>query len=405
MALQYRAYNWVGKQVSGVLDTDSEEAAYDMLERDGLIPYRIQPVGGGRRWSFHRLIPILFKPKSQELIGYTTELASLLRSGIPLREALVVTRDGSRSIGFREALRRVVARIEEGERFSDACASVPWVFPSYYIRILRVAEATGSLAPTLQNLGESLEKEKRVRDRVRRALTYPAIAMVVAAGAGTILLTYALPALLGFLEEFAGEELPFTTRALIAVRGVLAAYGVAIIGGILGATAAFLIALRTRRGVEVKDRVLLKLPVIGKTLLMKNTFSIASTMTTLLRNGVPPMDAIQLAEHSVKNSVILRALEEVAEDVSQGTRLAEAFQNQTIFPSLLSQAIVTGEMGGNLRDTLAGVAEYYENETEKSVASATELIQPAIILIVAGVVGFVAVGIISGIYSSLGAVR
>lgn len=405
MALQYRAYNWVGKQVSGVLDTDSEEAAYDMLERDGLIPYRIQPVGGGRRWSFRRLIPILFKPKSQELIGYTTELASLLRSGIPLREALVVTRDGSRSIGFREALRRVVARIEEGERFSDACASVPWVFPSYYIRILRVAEATGSLAPTLQNLGESLEKEKRVRDRVRRALTYPAIAMVVAAGAGTILLTYALPALLGFLEEFAGEELPFTTRALIAVRGVLAAYGVAIIGGILGATAAFLIALRTRRGVEVKDRVLLKLPVIGKTLLMKNTFSIASTMTTLLRNGVPPMDAIQLAEHSVKNSVILRALEEVAEDVSQGTRLAEAFQNQTIFPSLLSQAIVTGEMGGNLRDTLAGVAEYYENETEKSVASATELIQPAIILIVAGVVGFVAVGIISGIYSSLGAVR
>ncbi len=128
-------------------------------------------------------------------------------------------------------------------------------------------------------------------------------------------------------------------------------------------------------------------------------------MGTLLDNGVPPTDAIQLAEHSVKNAVILHALERVADDVSRGMRLAEAFQRQPAFPSLLSQAIATGELGGTLRETLDGVADYYEGETEKAVDSATELIQPTIILIVAGLVGFVAVGIISGIYSSLGAVR
>ena len=187
MALQYVAYDWLGRRIKGVLETDSEQDAYATLQEDGLIPYRLRPVRPRR--SLVQLMPILFRPGRQELIDFTRETASLINSGIPLRQALVAVRDGPRSVGFKEALRRVIEEIEAGNRFSDACAQIPAVFPDFYVRLLRVAEAGGRLGLTLRNLAETLAKEKRVRDRVRRALVYPGFTLMVAVVAGGVLIT------------------------------------------------------------------------------------------------------------------------------------------------------------------------------------------------------------------------
>ena len=156
MVIRYVAYNWVGQKVTGVLETDSEDDAYEQLEGEDLIPYRLQPVR--RRRTLVQLIPTLFKPKPKEIVDFSRQLSALLNSGIPLRRALIVLRDEARGKGLKEALSQVIQDIESGMPISEAFARQPSVFPSFYIRLLKVGEATGGITFTLQRLGETLEK-------------------------------------------------------------------------------------------------------------------------------------------------------------------------------------------------------------------------------------------------------
>ena len=402
MAFKYEAYTQSGAKVVGVLDTDSEDAAVEMLEQDKLIPYRLEPVR--RRRSFVQVMPSLFQPKTQDILDFSKQMASLIRSGIPLRRALIVQRGQTRNLGLREALRQIVEDIESGVRFSDAIGVHTTVFPDYYVRLLRVAEATGGIAFTLDQLADSLQKRKGVRDRIKRALTYPIISLIVAFVAAVILIKFSLPSLIGLLRDFGGE-LPPITRMLITVSDAVEAY--ALIGLlVIGLTiAVVLIGSRTRTGRIIQDTALLKIPVIGGILMGSNMFLLTSNLVTMLDAGVAPIEALRLSGEGLNNVLLHEKLDMVIDEATQGFKLGEAFSKQSVFPPLLSQAIVIGETRGTLADTLRGLSEYYEQQTERLVSGALELIQPAIIIFVAGIVGFVAVGVISGIYSTIGAVQ
>lgn len=404
MALEYQAYNWVGRKVQGVLPTDSQDVAYAMLREQGLTPYSMKQRRARR--SFVDRYPGLFKPKARELVEFTNEISSLLSSGIPLREALGIAHRGASSVGFRHALGKVIQEIESGHRFSEACATAPTVFPERFVRVIRVAESTGNLTQTIQALSIALEREYEAGQKIRRALTYPAIALVVAFVGGVILMTYALPSLLNVVERIGtGSQLPLTTRVLINFRSFLVSYGNITVAGVLGLTAILFFAGRSRSGRRLADRILLQLPVVGKALIAKNTFSVTSTLSTLIENGVAPLEAIQLSAEGVTNTVIRDALTRVAQAISSGKRMSVAFSEQgDVFPSLLPQAVAIGERAGNLRDGLRGLATYYERETEKTLGNMTDLIQPLIILVVGGLIGFVSVGVVSGIYSSIGSI-
>lgn len=402
MAFKYEAYTQSGAKVVGVLETDSEDAAVEMLEQDNLIPYRLEPVR--RRRSFVQVMPSLFQPKTQDILDFSKQMASLIRSGIPLRRALIVQRGQTRNLGLREALRQIVEDIESGVRFSDAIGVHTTVFPDYYVRLLRVAEATGGIAFTLDQLADSLQKRKGVRDRIKRALTYPIISLIVAFVAAVILIKFSLPSLIGLLRDFGGE-LPPITRMLITVSDAVEAY--ALIGLlVIGLTiAVVLIGSRTRTGRIIQDTALLKIPVIGGILMGSNMFLLTSNLVTMLDAGVAPIEALRLSGEGLNNVLLHEKLDMVIDEATQGFKLGEAFSKQSVFPPLLSQAIVIGETRGTLTDTLRGLSEYYEQQTERLVSGALELIQPAIIIFVAGIVGFVAVGVISGIYSTIGAVQ
>jgi type II secretory pathway component PulF len=402
MALRYVAYNQLGRRVQGVLETDSEQAAYAALQEDGLIPYRIERVRPPR--ALAEYAPSLFKPKPQDLIDFTRGLATLLKSGIPLRESLVTLRDQSRSPGLKAALRRVVTAIEGGDRFSDACAANPGIFPDFFVRLVRVGEATGEMAMTIEQVALTLTRRKNTRDKVRGALVYPALSMVAAGVAAFILLSYSLPSLIGLLDEF-GSDLPPTTRVLIAISDFLEVYKGRMSLGMAAAIVALIVGVRTPRGARLRDRVLLRTPVVGPILVKSNMFSLTSTFSTLLDAGIPPIEALQLSKESLGNSVLRDELGNVIDVASSGTRLGQAFADRAAFPAILAQGISTGESSGSMPATLRALAEYFEQETNRSVAGATELIQPAVIMVVAGIVGFVAVAVISGIYTSLGTIR
>lgn len=381
---------------------DREEDARELLRQDQLIPYRLVAVKPRR--SLVQLAPSLFRPKPQELIEFTRGMTALLRSGIPLREALVTLRDQSGSLGLREAVRRTIQDIEGGDRFSDACSRHPGIFSAFYVRLLRVGEATGGLPSVMERLTETLQKRKGMRDKVRGALTYPVISLVVAIIVAIIMVTYSLPALLGLLTEYGGT-LPRNTQMLVSIADFFAVYRIHVFLGIGVVVLVTLLYGKTRNGTRLRDRLLLRIPVVGKVTMQSSLFSLTSTFSALLVAGIPTIEALRLSEDGLNNVILRERLGRVIEEASAGARLGEAFRQHWPDPRLLSQGIITGETSGNLPDSLHGLTTYYEQESTRAISSATELIQPAVILLVALLVGFVATAVISGIYSALNSIE
>jgi len=401
MAIKYEAYTKLGQKVKGVLQTDSEEDAYGQLEREELIPYRLRPVR--TRKTLTQLAPGLFRPKQQDVIDFTRQMAALLNAGIPLRRALIAQRDQARSPGLKNALKQVVESIESGMRVSDAFSRHAGVFPDLYLRLLRVGEATGGIPAALEQLTENMQRRKHVADRVKKALVYPAISLIVAFVAAYVLVTYSLPSLTSLIKDFGGE-MPLATRILIAVSDALQAYGFLFVGPTAALIVIAVLSMRTKVGKRLRDHVLLAAPLVGRVLRASNMFYLTTSLSTLLRAGIPPIEALRLTGEGMSNSVFRARLMTVTRKASEGMRLGQAFSEEQGFPSIIAQAVVTGEMQGNLSNTLTGLSEYYEDVTERTLSGATELIQPAVIMVVAGIVGFVAIAIVSGIYSTMGSV-
>ncbi|MDE2823568.1 MAG: type II secretion system F family protein [Chloroflexota bacterium] len=402
MAIKYEAYTRLGEKVVGVLHTDDEEAVYDILDQEDLIPYRIRPAQSG--FSLVRMFPTVFNPSAQDIIDFTRQLAALLSSGIPLVRCLTAQRGQVSNKGLKYALGEIIVSVEAGNKLSDALAEQSHIFPDFYVRMLRVGEATGGLPYVLIQVADTLQRRKIVTDRVRDAAVYPAFTLLVAVVAAIVLVTYSLPSLSGLLSEV-GSDQPTTTRILISVSGFFGEYGASILMGLAVLAVLIFVALRTEIGRAATDTVLLRVPVIGRVIVANNMFSLTSILSTLLKSGMSPVEALKLTQRGMANAYYRRRLGRVIDRATEGTKLGEAFEEERGFPAIVSQAIVTGETRGSLDDTMSGLSEYYEDVTKRAAGGITELIQPAIILFVAGMVGFVAVAIISGIYSALGAVR
>ena len=401
MAIKYEAYTREGERVKGVLATDSEDDAYTLLEQDELIPYRLRPLK--ERRSVVQLLPGLFQPKPQDVIDFARSMASLLDSGIPLRRALIVQRDEAHNPGLKEALRQMVIAIESGQRMSEAIAHHPTVFPDFFVRLVRVGEAAGNLAMALKQVSDTLARRKAVQDKVRSALAYPAVSLVVAIVAAVVLIKFSLPALTEILTEFGGE-LPIATRTLISISDFIETYTLVLVGIFVGGITSVIVGFKTRQGIIFKDHLMLRLPMVKGIVMGSNIFYLSSNLSTLMKSGVPSIEAMRMAGDGMNNVVLRDRLKVVTRNATEGMRLGQAFADNKGFPNLLSLAVTTGELQGNVADTLAGLAEYYEETTDRAVSGATEFIQPAVILMVAGVVGFIAIAIISGIYSSIGSV-
>ena len=402
MAIKYEAYTRLGERVVGVVHAGSEEAAYDILEQEDLIPYRLRPAGRG--FSLSRMFPTVFNPSSQDVIDFTRQLAALLSSGIPLMRCLTAQRDQVSNAGLRHALGEVIGAVEAGRKLSDALADQSHIFPDFYVRMLRVGEATGGLPFVLNQVADTLRRRKAVTDRVRQAAVYPAFTLLVALVAAILLVTYSLPSLTSLLSEVGGD-LPVSTRALIAISDFFGQYGAGVLVGLGALALTVFIGLRSEWGRAAADTVLLRVPVIGKLIAANNMFALTSILSTLLKAGMSPIEALRLTQQGMANAYYRRRLGRVIDRATEGAKLGEAVAEDGGFPPIVSQAIITGETRGSMDDTMSGLAEYYEDVTRRAAGGMTELVQPVIILFVAGVVGFVAVAIISGIYSALGAVR
>jgi type IV pilus assembly protein PilC len=342
--------------------------------------------------------------KLEELMNFSRQTSSFLHAGVPILDSLAVVGEENASKKMQEVLAEVQARLRAGSSFGDAIAAHPKVFPGYYVAVVRAAELTGRLDDALDQLAEYVEREVEARKEVRSALTYPLIVVCMAIVAVIIMSVYVLPKFKDFYTGL-GATLPLPTRMLVNFTTFMSDWWWAIVAFIAILAVVLLAVYGGERGKERRDTMLLKLPVIGKLVHLIAVERFCRVLAALVHTGVPLPDAVTVAADSTNNRVFQDKLTTAREAMMRGEGLARPIQATNIFPPAARQMIRVGEATGSLDIQLQSAATFYERELKYRLKKATDMFEPAILLIVGGLVAFIAIAQISAMYSVYGQIH
>lgn len=339
------------------------------------------------------------KPKLQELGTFTQQLTNLLKAGMPLTASLSsMSNLGSKGIP-PEVSRELKQDVMEGKGLSDAMARQPRVFTDLYVNMVRAGEQSGALVDVLQRLATHFERFAEVRQKFVSALIYPAIVCVVGVVIVIFFMSFMLPKFLMIFEGMKGVELPWATRTLIGISDFFSAYW--WIFPVL-AVAGFILYQRykaTPAGARVIDKLKMQSPVFGAVVKLNLFSQFARTLGTLLQNGVPVLTALKITEAIIPNIVVKEAIARTREEVTDGKTIAQPLAKSNIFPQLMIDLIRIGEDTGDVPGALNNVAQTYENELTLALRVLTNLIEPALIIVMALGVGFLLFSVLSAMFT------
>jgi len=402
MPYKYVAYTRTGERVQGVLNVPTEAAAEEALWRSDYIIVSLQPVRP--RADLAALMPTFFGVKPRELIVFSRQLATLIESGITILSGLQMLAEESASKPLKRALERVIEDVQEGETFSNALRKQPHVFPPIYSRMMEIGERMGNMETVLRQVATYMEKREDLTRKVRGAMAYPAFIISLAIGVVFLMITFTLPGIMGLFSEF-NVELPLTTRILIAVTEFTSAHQTQLVTGAVLFVVLLALYLRTPIGRRQKDILLLKIPVINSITIQSSMAQLCHTMSILLRAGLPMAEIMNLLVETMGNVILREAIERVRMEMLQGHGLSQPLRQEKVFPSLLAQMVRVGEETGTLDSNLETLAKFYEEEADRKINTLTSMMEPALMLFVGGLVGFLAVSVIMPMYTMIGAMR
>lgn len=380
----------------------TEALAREALHRSG---YRVLAVKAARpKLSVRQLFPTLFGVKARDVIVFSRLLATLLERGTNIIAALQLLREQARNPTFREVITSVIQDLKQGDSFSETIARYPQAFPLVYRQMLRPSEQTGNLEVALRQTADYMEGEATALAKVTRALVYPAFILLAAAGVIGIMMTVVLPSLVAVFEEF-DAELPLATKILMALTGFLASYKLYLFAAGLGIGTLAYWYLRRPAGRRLLDRVMLRMPVLGRINLLREMSHFGRTMSMLLEAGLPMTEVVEMAARTARNGVVREALEEVRKGILRGHGLSRPMVDNGIFPPLVVQIVRVGEEAGTLSDDLMVVTDLYTQEIDERVNSFVHLLEPCMFLVLGLIVAFIAISVIMPIYTVMGAVQ
>ena len=381
----YRAKNGPGQTVEGEVVADTQPLAVARLDQMGYTPVWVReaqaeaPTAAPAPASGIRAGPVNV---------FTRQLASLLRSGVPILRALLTIREQTAHPRLQAVIGELEHAVRDGQMLSEALARYPGVFPLLYVHMVRSGEAGGVLAEMLAWLAEAREQEEEIAARGRAAVAYPLFIVVVGIATVVLMLTVFLPRITRVFED-AHQALPLPTQILMAVSRFSVDYWYWIVGFVL--LGGFLVRRFTAsgKGRLVSDRLLLRLPLVGLFLRNADVARFARTLALLVRTDVPIDRAIDLSGHTLRNSVLRGDVEQVRRNtVQRGMPLAAGLR-QTRFPVFVANMVAVGEEGGRLDESLTEIASFYQRTLDQRLRLATSLLEPALILAVGAVVGFI----------------
>jgi general secretion pathway protein F len=403
----YKAKKGPQEIIEGTVEADSKEAAVGKIEQMGYMPVRLipkeePPAGAAGSLPKSTSAPAahfgLFRwVSSRDLNVFTDQLATLVKSKVPLFEAINIILSQTENQRFKQIVSSISVELKEGKTLSEALSRYPQVFPLLYVNMVRSGESGGVLDETLRRLAKFREEQEEVRANISSALAYPIFIMIVGFITIIILFTFGIPRIVSLFSDVK-QTLPLPTRILILISNLVRNYWYA---GLI--FIAFFVFIFKRRQVNKKqkiifDRVKLNLPLLGNFIKKAMLAEFVRTFALLLANGVPVLESLQITVPTINNEVFRMELEKVHGDIIMGMPLSQSMKKSSWFPPFLTNMIAVGERGGNLQEVLLDVAVFYEREVHKINKIMTALLEPAIILVMGLIVGFIVMAMLMPIF-------
>ena len=393
LKFSYKAITETGASIKGEIDADSVENASSLIAARGHIPTQVRPIGGDfpglKLPSFSGLFGGV---KTPELILFTKQFKTLIRSGVPMLSILQVLEDQTENKKLRSVLVDIHQNIKEGANLYDAFRRHPEVFPPLYCSMLKAGESAGALPEILDRLVYVIEHEHKVKSDIKSAMTYPIIVLSFLAVAFFILLIGVIPKFVNVFKN-AGLELPLPTKICLGLYQVIVQYWYVLAIAVIGGGIAFFLYSRTEQGRFVRDTLLLKMPLAGKLFQKAAVSRFASIFSILQSSGVDILDAMDILSGTIGNSAISRQLLGIKDRLREGRGISGPLRQAKYFTPMLINMIAVGEESGNLDALLRDVATHYDTEVEYATKKLSDALAPILTISLAAVVGFFALAI------------
>jgi type IV pilus assembly protein PilC len=363
----------------------------------------VRPARNGWRWVYREL-PTFFRVRTADLILFSRQLATFIRVGVPITDAIRLLQGASSSGAFRAALEDVREDLDAGEAFSTAIAHHPSVFNELYIDMVKAAEYSGTLDRVLLQVAAYLQRQDTAFKKLRSAMIYPAVILVLAMAVCTVLVVFVLPNFVSIFHEF-HAELPLPTRIMLGVGVFAQTWRFQIIAGIFITIVAMLGFMNSPPGRVFWDYTLIRLPIIGSIVTYGIIERFTRTLSTMLRAGIPISQTFDIAISSAGNIRYKRGLVSVKQRMVTGEGFSAPLEATGLFDPMMIRMIQVGEETGTLDSSLEQIADFLSEEMDYKVKNMIALMEPALVIAVGGAVGFVAVSVILPMYGLLKAVH
>lgn len=384
---EYKGLNQAGRNIRGTIDAENNRAARQRLKRDGIFVVDLKDKT--KQAAKSKRGPKAGKSvRVEDLSMMTRQLATLIKSNIPLVEALAAVADQVEQPTLKNAVADIKNMVNEGSSFHRGLQKYPKIFDNIYCSLCEAGEASGTLDVILIRLAEFTEAANELNSKVRSAMIYPLVMFVFTMGMLSVIFIFVIPKMTEIFES-SGMELPWYTQAVIGMSGILVNYWLLLILGIAGSIALFRNWKNSPTGKPTYDRLLLTMPVVGKLARMVAVSRFTRTLATLLQGGVPMLQAMDIVRNVVGNAVLAKAIEQARDNISEGESIAGPLKRSEQFPPIVIHMINIGEKTGELENMLTQVAESYDFQVKNSIQGLTSIMEPMMIIVMGGVIGMI----------------
>jgi len=385
-SFSYTARNTQGKTVTGVLTADSEQQVLRTLDQQALFPIDVREGGVAARGVGGRKK----KVKAAQVSIIYSQFADLLRAGVPALRSLDVLHKQTSHPVLKEVLQEVREDLSSGKTLADAMDKHPNAFPKLHVSMIRAGEKGGFLEDVLARIAIFTERQNELRSKVQGALIYPAVLM----GAGALIVLFVLLVVVPRVREFLKGDLPVLTQVIFGLCDLLRDHGWAILGGTVVATFGVVMFLKSDTGRTMIQRVQMKLPKLGRIVRLVAICRFCRVLGTLLNNGVPILQSLKIARDSAGNFMLEEVIDGAIENVRKGETLAVPLGSSALFPLDIVDMIAVGEESNNLENVLVRIADSYEARTAREIDIVVRLLEPALLMVMAAIIGTIAVALL-----------
>src|SRR5512142_2173748 len=404
-APQAVVWKWSGKTKAGEtrageMEAGDSAAVEGRLRQMGIEPTRVRK----KPKEIHLTLPGIGGVTSKDILVFTRQFSVMIDAGLPLVQALDIIGTQADNPAFRKVLLAVKARVEAGSTFADALAEHPKVFDELFVQLVRAGEIGGILDTILQRLGAYIEKNEKLKRRVKGAMVYPAIVLTVAIAVVVILIAFVVPTFEKMFKDMGGA-LPGPTQLLIDLSKSFIKSWYLYIGTPIALIVAFKVATRQGKGQELWHKTVLKMPMFGTLVRKVAVARFTRTLGTMLSSGVPILDALEIVAKSAGNRVVEQAIYYVRAKISEGKNIASPLADTKVFPPMVVQMIGVGEATGAMDTMLSKIADFYDDEVDVAVAALTSMIEPLMMVFLGGTVGFFMIAMYLPIFTMAGTIK